>query len=162
MIPRHRPPFGVGRVLRSVADWGNRVTPEQVESAYAEACGVPYAMLLPSARAGICWALKAVIEKGTPVLCPVFTCQVVHEAVVRSGGALHLVDSSSEGFLMDPQVIRRDATNGRYALVLCEVYGHSYDLATLSKEVRVPPLIRIVDMAMTVPDAPLPSRLSGS
>jgi len=158
MIPRHRPPFGVGRVILAMLNCSKTVNVEQVESKFVEALKVPYAVLLPSARAGICWALKTAIEPGTKVICPVYTCNVVHEAVVRAGGQLHLIDTQENDFLME-QATLSSAQMGNYATVLCEIYGYTYDLSAIMKKTENTPLVRIIDMAMTVPDSELTKRL---
>lgn len=150
MIPRRRPPFGVGRVIKSIFDCWNRPTVEDVEKAYARAYGMPHAVLLPSGRAGICWALKATIGEGTTVLCTAYTCKVVWEAIVRSGGQLQLIDLKENSFLMDETALN-NAQVGNYAIVLCEIYGYTYDLYQISQQATAIPAIRIIDMAMTVP-----------
>ena len=150
MIPKRRPPFGVGCVISSILSYSDGITVERVEQAYAQTYGMPYAVLLPSCRAGICWALKAKISRDTPVLCTVYTCAVVREAVIRSGGRLHLVDIQKDGFLMD-EAAMKSAQVGNYALVLCEIYGYTYDLSQVTRQATTAPAIRIVDMAMTVP-----------
>lgn len=150
MIPQRRPPFKVGRVIKSIFDYSNSPTVEQIEETYAQTYGIPYAVLLPSCRAGICWALKATIKTSTRVLCPAFTCFVVWEAIVRSGGKLDLIDIEQNGFLMD-RLSLAEKQVGNYAIVLCEIYGYTYDLSEIARQATATPVIRIIDMAMTVP-----------
>jgi dTDP-4-amino-4,6-dideoxygalactose transaminase len=152
MIPQRRPPFGVGHVIKSIFGCWNRPIVADVEEAYARAFGMPHAVLLPSARAGICWALKATIEKGTRVICTAYTCRVVWEAIARSGGQLHLVDIKENSFLMDEDAIKV-AQIGNYAIVLSEIYGYTYDLSQITLQPTNTQKIRIVDMTMTVPTA---------
>jgi len=161
MIPPHQPSSGVGRVLALLLGGAKPASVEAVEDAARQACGVGGAVLLPSARAGINWALAAALGPGAAALCPAFTCAVVHEAAVRSGAQLQLIDTAADGFLMDPAALRRAAA-GRYGLVLCEVYGHPYDLDALAAGLPAPPAIRIIDMAMTVPVPALVERLRGT
>lgn len=158
MIPRHRPPFGVGRVILSILNSLRSTDVEEVESKFAEKFKIPYIVLLPSARAGINWALKTAIEPGTRVICPAYTCKVVHEAIVRAGGQLHPIDTQKNSFLMD-QTTLSSALNNNYPVVLCEIYGYTYDLSTIVQEAQNTPPIRIVDMAMTVPGSQLIERL---
>jgi len=161
MIPRRRPPFGVGRVIKSIFDCWNRPTVADVEEAYARAYGMPHAVLLPSARAGICWALQATVEAETRVLTPAFTCFVVWEAVVRSGGQIHFIDNQESSFLMDYTRIKQ-AQVGNYAIVLPEIYGYTYDLSQIARQATTALKVRIVDMAMTVPTAEHFVRLADS
>jgi dTDP-4-amino-4,6-dideoxygalactose transaminase len=150
MIPPRRPQFGIKHIISSVFRRSNVISIERVEDAYAQTYGMPYAVLLPSGRAGIYWALKAKITPGTPVLCTAYTCAVVREAIVRSGGQLCLVDIQEDGFLMDEESVK-PAQTGNYAMVLCEIYGYTHNLSRLAKQATDAPTIRIVDMAMAVP-----------
>jgi dTDP-4-amino-4,6-dideoxygalactose transaminase len=157
MIPLHRPAFGLGTVIRSAVIGGEGRSLQRLEAAYAEASGCADAVWLPSARAGICWALRAAIERPAKVIGPAFTCTVVHEAMARSGGSVHLIDAGDD-FLMDEQALF-SSLKGKYGLVLSEAYGHPYDLARLERQASQAPLVRIVDMAMSVPHPALFQRL---
>jgi dTDP-4-amino-4,6-dideoxygalactose transaminase len=153
MIPRHRPPFGFATVLATALSAIRANSVETVEEAYAGAFGLP-AVLLPSARAGICWALRATVSSDASIIGPAYTCQVVHEAMARSAGRLELIDTDANGFLMSPSSLT--AKLGKdCALVLCEIYGCSYEAYTLSDE----PRIRIIDAAMTIPTPQLCERV---
>lgn len=161
MITWNKPPLSIVDVCADTLGWRATSTVEQVEEAYAETFEVPYAILLPSARAGIDWAVRAAVPAGVPVLCPAFTCKVVHEAVVRSGRGLQILDATPGQFLLDPAAIAK-AASGHHAIILSEMYGHTYDLAALSDSLRTPPVFRLLDMAMTVPSRALLARLAGS
>ncbi|MBL9175026.1 MAG: DegT/DnrJ/EryC1/StrS aminotransferase family protein [Verrucomicrobiales bacterium] len=149
MIQSHGPSFG----FRSIAGalLGREIRVQDLEDAYAERAGCPGAVWLPSARAGICWSLRAAIAGGTSVLTPAFTCPAVHEAVVRSGGKLEPVDAAESGFLVDPNRTIRGGTERR-AVVLSAIYGHAGALFSqgLSKTPGV--LLRVWDMAMSAPE----------
>jgi dTDP-4-amino-4,6-dideoxygalactose transaminase len=150
MIPQRRPPFSVGRVIKSIFDCSNSSTVEQIEKAYAQTYSIPHAILLPSCRAGICWALQAKMGAGTRVLCPAFTCFVVWEAIIRSGRQLQLIDNEEDGFLMDKTAMKQ-AQKEEYCIVLCEIYGYTYNLSEIAHHSEETPVFRIIDMAMTVP-----------
>jgi dTDP-4-amino-4,6-dideoxygalactose transaminase len=158
MISLNRPPFGISAVVASALANGKRNHVQQFEAAYAAAAGCFYAVWLPTARAGICWALRASVGERTTVVGPAFTCSAVHEAMVRSGGRIHLVDAEDDGFLMSEEALL-PLQGGNYAMVLSEVYGHTYDLARLERRAASPPAVRIVDMAMAVPHPALFERL---
>jgi dTDP-4-amino-4,6-dideoxygalactose transaminase len=149
MIPRHRPPFGVGTVLATTLSTANTVSVERVEEAYAAEFGL-YAVLLPSARAGICWALRAVVNPDTSVIGPAYTCNVVHEAMARSGGKLRLIDAGINTFLIDPARLASE-TCDNCAVVLSENYGYSYEPYAENDSVSVAPRLRIFDASMTIP-----------
>jgi len=145
MIPRHRPPFGIGKVLATVFSDPQTSSVEAVEEAYAQAFNL-HAVLLPSARAGICWALRAVVSSETSIIGPAYTCQVVHEAMARSAGRLELIDTEANSFLMNPASLAVEPGEN-CAVVLCETYGCSYEAYGISDV----PRMRIIDAAMTVP-----------
>jgi dTDP-4-amino-4,6-dideoxygalactose transaminase len=157
MIPIHPPPFGLAVLVR--AAFGRRPTLREVEEAYAAGCGIAHAVWLPSARAGIAWSLQAVAEPRVAVACPAYTCKVVHEAVIRAGLPMRLVDVGPEGFLADGAAL---VGEGGAAVVLCELFGHTYDLAHLATRTPSPPRLRVVDMATMVPLPEVVGRLSGN
>lgn len=129
-----------------------------LERRYAEETGCCDAVWLPSARAGVCWALQILTSKDTRVLAPAYTCSVVHEAVVRSGRSLRMLDSSAHDFLMDVETLRQVATPNS-ALILSEVFGHTYDTSALDREAELARCVRIIDMAMSLPEPYLGARL---
>jgi len=120
--------------------------------------GCAHPVWLPSARAGICWALRAAVGPGDRVLGPAFTCGVVHEAIVRTGATMDLIDAAEDDFLVNEEAMAR-SQNGRHALVVCELYGHMQGLESAGRTGSSFPSIRIVDMAMTVPQPALLQRL---
>jgi dTDP-4-amino-4,6-dideoxygalactose transaminase len=161
MIPRHRPPFGLWGLLAALSTTLRNVSVEEIEAAYAKAFDLPQVVLLPSARAGICWALRAAVSPNTCILGPAYTCRVVHEAIVRVGCGFRFIDNAPEGFLMDSGQLALEQT-GDYALVLCEIFGLAYDLQSLRAAEKNAPRLRILDVAMTVPVPATFGRLEGS
>jgi len=124
---------------------------EEVEDECVKAFGLPEAVLLPSARAGIAWVLIA-HGTGLPVLCPAFTCREVWFAIQATGAALRLVDLAADGFLMDPAQLASQQTE-QHALILGEIYGYPYALETAGREGAVQPSVRILDLAMSLPSS---------
>jgi len=157
MIPIHPPPFGLAVLVR--AAFGRRPALREVEEAYAAGCGIAHAVWLPSARAGIAWSLQAAAYPGVAVACPAYTCKVVHEAVIRSGLPMRPVDVGPDGFLADGAAL---VGEGGAAVVLCELFGHTYDLAHLATLAPSPPRLRVVDMATMVPLPEVVGRLAAS
>jgi dTDP-4-amino-4,6-dideoxygalactose transaminase len=123
-----------------------------------------HAVWLPSGRAGIAWALRAAISRDTHVIGPAFTCSVVHEAMVRSGGQPVFIDAAQDSFHMDMDAAALSAARAtaNHALVLSEPYGHTYALETLNQPSLHAPRIRIVDSAMAVPVPELFRRLQAN
>ena len=162
MIPLHRPAFGLGTVIKaSLIGVGQHSDLERVEEAFASASTCENAIWLPSARAGICWALRAAIGSQTTVIGPAFTCPAVHEAMLRSGGTIRLIDAGEQGFGMEPQELRC-AQRGNHALVLSELFGHSCDFDQPDDAAASSRKIRIVDSAMAFPHRALFDRLRGN
>jgi dTDP-4-amino-4,6-dideoxygalactose transaminase len=91
------------------------------------------------------------------VLTPAFTCAVVHEAVKRSGTKLIGIDAAVDDFLVPPAALSASETKS-FAVVLCELYGHAYELAGASA-VSDAAVVRVVDMALSVPHPSLFKRL---
>ena len=116
------------------------------------------AVWLPSARAGIAWALSEVVTAENQILGPAFTCAVVHDVLAQARGKVQWLEPDTDSLLVSPASIMAHQVH-RHALVLCEVYGHTYDLGLLSRQAASPPVIRIVDMAMAVPHPSLFARL---
>jgi len=150
MLPCYKSNFGLPDLLKATIS-GYSTGVEDVEDAYAEAFGMPYAILLPSARAGICWTLRACSGKGQQVICPVFTCWEVWQAVRRVHSDICLVDLDKDSFLMDYNILA-SFQEGPHAMVLSQIYGYPYDLDALDMRSKHDPGVRIVDMAMGLPD----------
>ena len=150
MIPRHRPPFGIARLLRELL----RLRPtrlEELEAGYADLLKCRFAVWLPSARSGICRAIEFGLSDDATVFCPAFTCHVVHDAVKRSRRRIQHVDSCSDGLLMDDAVLSRPCHSSQHGIVLSEVFGHRY--SSDGQELVESARLRIFDMAMAIPHA---------
>jgi len=105
--------------------------------------------------------LQAALQAGGKVISPAFTCSAVHQTLASWPGEVHLVDAADTGFLMALDRLRA-AQTGPHALVLCEAFGHVYDLDqlnALNANLPASPVLRIVDMAMAVPHPDLFTRL---
>lgn len=136
MIPSQRPPFGIGRATRAILKGSRKNSLEEVERAYASGCDVEEAIWVPSGRVGIYWALKASLGRDEKIVGPAYTCGVVHEAMFRSPGKMHLVDAGAGSYLMDEDLLAAAQTEP-HVLVLSEIYGHNYDLAKVLESAPV-------------------------
>jgi dTDP-4-amino-4,6-dideoxygalactose transaminase len=72
-----------------------------------------------------------------------------------------MIDTGKNSFLMDASSLAKVQT-GDYAIILCEIYGYTYDLSRITSLSEKDPILRIVDMAMTVPTRKFFERLSDS
>lgn len=149
MIPRHRPPFGVAGLCRSLIPDFHLGKVELLERAYADALNSPHAIWLPSARYGIFQSITLGMDQQDHVYCPAFTCKVVHQAVRQTARPMSLLDSTDQHMLMQYD---GQQNAGRYGLVLSEVFGYRYRDPQASPFLRSAAL-RIFDMAMCIPDA---------
>lgn len=148
MIPRHAPPFGV-RELLGLAARTDPVSVEALESACVEILGVRDAVLLPSARAGILWTLKAVLEPFGVVVGPAYICDVVHDAMILSGAPMQFVDTAPDDYLMD--ISRLPTARSPQVLIVSDIYGLCGDTETLKAYRRGLATPCIWDMAMSIP-----------
>lgn len=125
-----------------------------------EMLGVRAAVLLPSARMGILLTLKVVVKPSMIVVGPAYVCDVVHDAMLLSGAALRFTDTSPGGFLMDTSnlpVMPRTP----YALILSDIYGIPCNRETSATGGGLP-AVRIWDMAMSIPQPEVLSRMSSN
>ena len=136
MIPDYQPPFSLLTAARAVLSDPRRSTVDEVEAAFARTYGMPYAILLPSCRAGISWALRACASRGMRVLCPAYTCNTVWESVIRADCELDALDISKNSFLMDEMAVAQCQTQ-HDAVILCEIYGYMYDIEKMRRCSRV-------------------------
>lgn len=150
MIPRHSLPFDTGKLFTILVTSATTENPSDVEKAYADVLGVHEVILLPSVRAGIDMLIRASDGQGMTAVGPAYTCSTVHEAMVRSGSRMRLVDPAPGAFLMSPEDISAACETG-CALILSEVYGIPYDRKMLEIARREGPGVRILDMAMGIP-----------
>lgn len=147
--------------LQAVLSPKRSVSLSAIEALFAETLQVRNAIVLPSARAGITWALRAFGRPGLRVACPFFTCSAVWEAVFRAEGNIEGIDLAEDSFLMDLSSLAQNST-APYALLLSEIYGHSYDLRALPRLPGGSPGIRIIDLAGGVLGVSVLARLEGN
>ncbi len=166
MIPRHRPPFGIAALIKSVMPGLGPHRVEQLEQDYADKLNVPHAIWLPSARYGIWQAINFGLGVEDRVYCPAFTCKVVHQAIRRSGRKMILVDCNENDPLMDRGFLQQSSTldclphpaastDGHrsttgYGTVLSEVFGYRY-IHPEKRNLLRNATLRIFDMAMCIP-----------
>jgi dTDP-4-amino-4,6-dideoxygalactose transaminase len=156
MIPDYSPPFGPVRALYLSILPRAAPTVADLEMSYAESLAVPQAVLLPSVRSGILMILKAMTTPDSLVVGPAYTCGVVHQAMHLSGARLRFVDPAFGQFLMAEADILA-AVEPDACLVLSELYGIPYSDNLLRGIEDARPRVRILDMAMSIPD---PARLN--
>lgn len=148
MIPRYRSPFCFSTIMLGLMGGCTNSSVSHIEEAYANYFSMPYSVLLPSCRAGMSWALEIGAAQPKKVLCTAYTCTTVVESVIKSGAEFVGIDIANDHFLADYTFTK---SLEYQSLILSEIYGYTYDL-NLWKLTDNLPGIRIVDMAMSVPE----------
>ncbi|MCZ8121920.1 MAG: DegT/DnrJ/EryC1/StrS family aminotransferase [Magnetospirillum sp.] len=98
---------------------------EALESYVANFVRMPHAIAMPTARAGIYAAIKALIRPGQAVvLCPYTIVDVVN-MVICAGGRPVFADSEPDGYNIDPKAVARllDTTPDVGAVMVTHFYG---------------------------------------
>ncbi|MCX5970693.1 MAG: DegT/DnrJ/EryC1/StrS family aminotransferase [Coprothermobacterota bacterium] len=156
MIPRYEPPFSFLDLLKSTL---RSPDIDILEHVFQDRLQVPHAVLVPSGRAGICWALKAAACPGGTVVTPAYTSPVVHEAILEAGASMRLLDCQPGSFLVAEEQYASLSTEA-CAVILCELFGHTFDLPRVRRSLPSSVELCIVDMTMTVPTPHLMERLA--
>lgn len=156
MIPRYEPPFSFLDLLKSTL---RSPDIDALEHVFQDMLQVPHAVLAPSGRAGICWALKAASRSGGTVVAPAYTSPVVHEAILEAGDSMRLLDCRPGSFLVAEEQYASPPPEVS-AVILCELFGHTFDLPRIRSVLPSSVDLCIVDMTMTVPTPRLLERLA--
>ncbi|MFM7347824.1 MAG: DegT/DnrJ/EryC1/StrS family aminotransferase, partial [Tagaea sp.] len=98
---------------------------ERLEARVAGFVGMPHAVAMPTARASIYAAIKALIRPGQAViLCPYTIVDVVN-MVICAGGRPVFADTEPDGYNIDPRAVARllDVTPDVGAVMVTHFYG---------------------------------------
>lgn len=151
MIPHYAPSFGPVRVMATMFSPLAAPSVADLEQEFTRMLGVHACVIVPSVRSAILMLLEATVEAETLVVGPAYTCLVVHEAMTLGATRLRYVEPSPKGFLMCADAVREAAEPGS-CLVLSEMYGLPYSERFLQDTDETRPRLRILDMAMGLPD----------
>lgn len=97
MIPRLRPPFHLGDLVKCMVA-GGKDSEELFERGFAEKFGFPYGLFFPYGRSGLYTLLRVLGWQDEEVLVPGYTCVVVPHAIVLSGNRVRYVDCEKDHF----------------------------------------------------------------
>lgn len=161
MIPRHGISFDVGEAISFLRSGATAPKLSDFEKLSADALGVSAVVALPSVRSGIHLVTLAAGGPRATVIAPSYTCYTVHQALALSGATIKLIDSAPGAFLMPTDAVCTAAGPG-CALVLSELYGIPYDYEALRNGCKGRPLVRILDLAMSIPDPERMRRLENN
>ena len=134
MIPIAKPMIGleeeaaVIEVLRSqILAQGPKVA--RFEEAFAQLCGVPYAVAVSSGTTALHLALLAhQIGPGDEVITSPFSFIATANSILMSGARPVFVDISEEDYNIDPAKIEAVITTRTRAIMPVHLYGHPADM----------------------------------
>jgi perosamine synthetase len=98
---------------------------EKLEQTFAAAIGVPAAVAVPSARAGLSFILESMdLEPGAQIVCSAFGYPVVPHLVASNGYTLQFADCELNTLGMDPEALSRVFEAGTpKAVIVTHLYG---------------------------------------
>jgi dTDP-4-amino-4,6-dideoxygalactose transaminase len=151
MIPHYSTPFGPARVMAAMLSPRTAPSVGELEFEFAAALGVRAAVIVPSVRSAILLLLRSALTTDTLVVGPAYTCPVVHEAMALSGARLRYLEPTAKGFLLPASNVVASSESDA-CLILSEIYGLTYQDSFLRATDELRLRLRILDMAMGIPD----------
>jgi len=156
-IPFHQPSIGeeeieaVKQVLASKWLTTGPVTHE-FEAEFAAYIGCTHAIAVSSATAALQLAMDAIgLRPGDEVLLPTYTFTATAEVVTYFGAVPVLVDSTPEGFNMDPADAAGRITERSRAIVPVHIAGEPCNLEAIHALAKAPGLHVVEDAAHSLP-----------
>jgi dTDP-4-amino-4,6-dideoxygalactose transaminase len=122
---------------------------ERLEKAFAAAIGVPAAVAVPSARAGLSFILESMdLEPGAEIICSAFGYPVVPHLVATKGYTLGFADCELETLGMDPEALSRAFAEGDpKAVIVTHLYGIPARIREIAEVVKAHDAYLIEDCA---------------
>lgn len=118
------------------------------EEAFAEFCGVKYAVTSNSGTAALHLALSSLgISKGDEVIVPVFTMAATVFAVLYTQAKPVFVDVEPDTFNIDPARIEEKITRRTKAVLAVHLYGHPCEMGRILDIARRHKLFLVEDAA---------------
>src|SRR6056297_69703 len=115
--------------VRDSMDWRTGFSgPEigQFEEAFAEYCGVEYALALNSCGTGLDIAMMCLdLEPGDEVISPAITFRATHHAIIGQGGTTVMAEIDPETFNIDPASVEARMTPNTRAILAVHNNGLS-------------------------------------
>ena len=121
---------------------------EKFESAFAEFCGVRYAVSCSSGTAALHVALMALgIGPGDEVIVPTLTFVATANAVTYCGGRPRFVDIEPDTWTLDAALIEAKITARTKAILPVHLYGHVANMDAITEIARRHNLFVVEDAA---------------
>jgi len=158
----HVPPFSLTEQLRQLGDRldeavlqvlrsGQYIGGQTIaafETAFAESCGVPYAIGCNSGTDALVLALRALgIGPGDEVITTSFSFFATAEAISAVGATPVFVDVEESSYLMDPERIEAAITPATRALLPVHLFGRPVNMEQITAIARFHGLLVIEDCA---------------
>jgi dTDP-4-amino-4,6-dideoxygalactose transaminase len=142
----------VTEVLRS-SQWnmayGQRLVHERLESEFAEAAGVRYAVAVASGGVALQMSLRAMgLKPGDEAIHQVDTCSATAMAVMNAGVTPIFADISDHTFMLNCSDVRNRIGPETRALIATHMWGNPEDISALRALARERSLILIEDACL--------------
>jgi len=122
----------------------------QLEAAIAARTGLPHALCVPRARAGIYLALSSLIEPGQKVILSPYTIHEVVNMVVCAGGVPVFADVERHTCNLDPRAARDLLDGETGAVLVTHLHGLAADLEGLAATCRERGVALVEDCAQAL------------
>jgi perosamine synthetase len=119
------------RAIRESMDWTVGFGPnpkeiEEFENAFAEYCGVEYAIATNSCGTGLGMAIRCLdLEPGDEVISPAINYKAAHLSIIDQGGKVVFCDIDPKTLNLDPNDLERRITNRTRAILPVHMNGLS-------------------------------------
>jgi len=126
MIPRLRPPFSLGELLKASIRPANDAI-GRFEREFAEKFGFSHGLFFPYGRSALYALLRALEWRGEEVVLPAYICVVVPNAIVLSGNRVRFVDSEPDHFNVSAEGLSLYLSPSTKMIIPTPLYGFPVD-----------------------------------
>ena len=123
-------------------------TVEDFENAFADYCGVKYAVGVGNGSDALVMALKACgIKPGDEVITSAMSYIATAEAIAELGAIPVFADNTRDTYTMDPLEVKKKLTNKTKAIIPVHLYGQCVDMDSINEIAKANNLKVIEDAA---------------
>lgn len=130
MLSRLKAWIELREIVAAISFW-EKDSVRQFEQAFAKLSKQEYAIAFPYGRTGLFCLLKAMGQEGKEVICPAYTCVVVPHAIVTAGAEPVFVDSKTDDFNMDWNLVEQAVTENTGAIIATSIFGQPVDISRI-------------------------------
>lgn len=121
------------------------------EAKLAEYIGVKYAIGTSLGRTALLVLLKAIgLEKGNEVIMPAYICEVVSNAVLKSGGIPIFVDTNPDDYHISIHHLKSLLSERVRAVIINHTFGYPEDIDRIKDVVGDKPIYLIEDVSQAL------------